>query len=468
MKFTRRILEHGAWMTRRNPLKSIFKPHHWLAVGTGLIVTGLFLGATPDSAEATRTKTSPLLATVEPGVAPITLPLELPELHIDTNTAQRVQETSDDTQWHTLVVKRGDTLTDLFARAGINSRELYNVLSLGDKTRTLARLLPGETLKLKRDSDGQLQELLYEINVTNALHVQRNGEGFEARKILHPVERRIAHATATIESSLFNAAHDVGLSDSMALELARIFGWDIDFALDLRQGDQFSVIYEEFYLDGAKVGDGPVLAAAFTNQGKTYRAVRYTDTEGNSDYYTPEGLAMRKAFLRTPLEFSRISSGFNPKRYHPVLKEIRAHKGVDYAAPTGTPVKAAGNGRVTFAGKKGGYGNVVILQHGERYSTVYGHLKGFARGIKTGARVTQGQVIGYVGMTGLATGPHLHYEFRVNGVHRNPLTVALPSAKPIPAEQKEQFIKTTQPVLAQLEVIDRVALALGPEATRVP
>lgn len=456
----------------RNPqmtsAKAIIKPHHWLALGAAFITTGALLGLAPESAEATRTKTIVPVATTEPGTAAVILPLQLPEFGMDAVMVQPLQEEVDSAQWRTITVKQGDTLTALFSKAGISAKELHSILSLGEDAKTLVRLYPGETLKLKRGAEGQLQELLYEIDPASTLHVQRGAQGFKVQKILHPVERRIAHALATIDSSLFSAAQDTGLSDNTALELAKIFGWDIDFALDLRQGDHFSVIYEEFYIDGTKIGDGPILAAAFTNQGKTYRAIRYIDAQGNADYYTPEGLGMRKAFLRTPLEFSRITSGFNLKRYHPILKETRAHRGVDYGAPTGTPVKAAGDGKVQFRGSKSGYGNVVILQHGGRYSTVYGHLKGFARSLKTGGRVHQGQIIGYVGMTGLATGPHLHYEFRVDGAQRNPLTVALPSAEPIPPERKADFLKTARPIVTQLEVLDRVAVALGPKAANSP
>lgn len=454
--------------SRSIPAKAFIKPHHWLALGAAFIATGVLLGLAPESAEATRTKLMVPIAVAEPGTAAVTLPLQLPEFGMDTVTAQPFQGEAEGAQWRTITVKQGDTLAALFAKAGISAKELHTILSLGADAKTLVRLYPGETLKLKSDAEGQLQELLYEIDPANTLHVQRSAQGFKVQKVLHPVERRIAHASATIDSSLFSAAQDAGLSDSVALELARIFGWDIDFALDLRQGDRFSAIYEEFYIDGTKIGDGPVLAAAFTNQGNTYRAIRYTDAQGNADYYTPEGLAMRKAFLRTPLEFSRVTSGFNLKRYHPILKETRAHKGVDYGAPSGTPVKAAGNGKVQFLGSKSGYGNVIILQHGGHYSTVYGHLKGFARGIKTGSHVQQGQVIGYVGMTGLATGPHLHYEFRVDGVQRNPLTVALPSAEPISPERKADFLKAVHTVVGQLEVLDRVAVALGPKATNNP
>ena len=237
-------------------------------------------------------------------------------------------------------------------------------------------------------------------------------------------------------------------------------GWR-NFALDIRAGDQFSLVYEEQYLHGKKLHDGNILAAEFINQDHSYRAVRFTDDKGHSGYYTPDGKSVRKAFLRTPVDFKRISSRFSMHRKHPKLNKIRAHKGVDYAAARGTPIRATGDGKVIYRGVKGGYGNVVILQHGTKYSTLYGHMSRFARGVYSGRQVHQGQIIGYVGMTGLATGPHLHYEFRVNGVHRNPLTVHLPDAAPLPKQYRDTFDNTSRPLLAQLDTLKRTMLALN-------
>jgi murein DD-endopeptidase MepM/ murein hydrolase activator NlpD len=283
---------------------------------------------------------------------------------------------------------------------------------------------------------------------------QEGVNGFKSTLIEHPVERRTASASGVITSSLFEAAQQAGMSDKLTMELAGIFGWDIDFALDIRDGDHFSVIYDDLYVAGNSLRHGDILAAEFVNNGTTYRAVRYTDPSGQSDYYTPDGKSMRRAFLRTPVEFSRISSYFGTARFHPILNRIRAHKGVDYAAPVGTPVKATGDGKVAFVGLRGGYGKAIELQHGARYSTLYGHLSRFASGLRSGNRVHQGQVIGYVGMTGLATGPHLHYEFRIDGVHRNPLKVQFPDAAPIAAQYKQDFSATSRRFLAQLDAID--------------
>ncbi|MCU7945715.1 MAG: peptidoglycan DD-metalloendopeptidase family protein, partial [Candidatus Thiodiazotropha sp. (ex Cardiolucina cf. quadrata)] len=250
-----------------------------------------------------------------------------------------------------------------------------------------------------------------------------------------------------------------GLSERLIMQLADIFGWDIDFALEIRSGDRFTVIFQEDYLDGEKLRDGPILAAEFVNQGRTYRALRYTDDSGNSDYFTPKGRSMRKAFLRAPVDFRRISSKFTRERYHPVLGKKRPHRGVDYAAKTGTPIKSAGDGKIIHRGKKGGYGRTVIIQHGQTYTTLYAHLSRYNKKAKRGQKVKQGQVIGYVGKTGLATGPHLHYEFRVNGVHRNPLTVKLPAAEPIAKKYRAGFQMKIQPLLSKLELINRTLVA---------
>jgi len=235
------------------------------------------------------------------------------------------------------------------------------------------------------------------------------------------------------------------------MNLAGIFAWDVDFVLDIRAGDSFSVIYEELWRDSEKLGEGDILAAEFINQGQAFRAVRYQDPSGRVDYFTPEGTSVRKAFIRAPVAFSRVSSSFNPNRRHPVLHTIRAHRGVDYAAPRGTPVKAAGDGKIIHRGRKGGYGNAVILQHGSNITTLYAHLNGFSKSARNGSRVKQGDVIGYVGSTGLASGPHLHYEYRRNGVHMNPRTVKLPDADPINPQYLADFQKAAQPLLDGLD-----------------
>lgn len=355
--------------------------------------------------------------------------------------------------WKEAIVAKGDNLSRIFARSGVSAVDLDKIMTLGAAVNTLKRIHPGQTLQLRADNSGRLQELRYEESPTLGLLVRRNGDDFTATSVHRIPDRETTHASATIESSLFESGQKAGMTDSMTMDLAGIFGWDIDFALDIREGDRFAVIYDELYLDGERIGEGHILAAEFVNQGRVYRAVRYTDADGHTAYYTPDGRSLRRAFLRTPVEFSRISSGFNLKRKHPILNRIRAHRGVDYAAPQGTPVKATGDGRIVFRGTKGGYGNVVVVQHGSTYSTLYAHLSGFARSANIGTRVRQGQTIGYLGMTGLATGPHLHYEFLVNGAHRNPLTVKFPEALPIEARYQKDFQQHAKVLLARLDEI---------------
>jgi murein DD-endopeptidase MepM/ murein hydrolase activator NlpD len=307
----------------------------------------------------------------------------------------------------------------------------------------------GEEIQIKKNG-GRLEELQYVLDELRTLNVRRNGEQFEAVTLTAELERRQANAVGSITSSLFNDGSKAGLTDRMTMELAEIFGYDVDFALDLRQGDRFAVVYEAIYKEGKRIRFGDILAAEFVNQGKTYRAVRHVDADGKAAYYTPEGQSLRKAFIRTPLDVVRISSPFNLKRRHPILNTIRAHKGVDYAAPSGTPIKAAGDGKVEFVGMKNGYGRVMILQHGSQYETVYAHMSRFKPELKAGSRVSQGQVIGYVGASGLATAPHLHFEFRVAGIHKNPVTVALPRANPLGRTEMARFKAQTTPLLTAL------------------
>jgi murein DD-endopeptidase MepM/ murein hydrolase activator NlpD len=279
---------------------------------------------------------------------------------------------------------------------------------------------------------------------------QRTKDGYEATEITREPDRRSRNVSLTIESSLFLAGMEAKLSDGMIMELAGIFGGVIDFALDPRVGDTIHVIYEELMLDGSRFGDGPILAASFTNRGETFEAYRYTDLEGDTSYYNESGVSMRKAFLRAPLDFTRVSSNFNPNRLHPIYKTQRPHRGTDYAAPRGTPVYAAGDGRVVEAGYTRPNGNYIFIQHGEQFVTHYLHLHRLK--VKKGTKVKQGQVIGTVGSTGAATGPHLHYEFLVNGVHRNPRKVhkILPKARSLPEAEIPRYLASIRQPTQQL------------------
>ena len=351
-----------------------------------------------------------------------------------------------------IIVHPNDTLDAIFRRLKLNLADLASLRALPGLKAHLDSLHPGESLNFMQRDDGALVGLERRLNEEQTLKVSRDASGLKADVLHDPLEARSRVLKGVINSSLFEAVETAGGHDQTAVGLADIFGWDIDFVLDIQPGDSFVVSYQELYQDGVYVKDGPILAASFTNAGRQFRAVRYAEPDGSAHYYTPDGRSMHKAFLRAPLEFTRVSSGFNLARKHPILNLIRAHKGVDYAAPIGTPVKAAGDGRITYAGPKGGYGNVVEIEHSHSVTTVYGHLSRFAKGARVGQHVTQGTVIAYVGMTGLATGPHLHYEYRVNGVFKNPQTVSLPDAQPIDASLRADFEARTVPLLAALEV----------------
>ena len=352
--------------------------------------------------------------------------------------------------WKSITVKKGDSLSMIFDRLGLSPRLLYQIMHSGKEANILKDLMPGQSLDF-RIEDGKFLALRFEPSLTRTLEVAKKGSDITSELILTELDYRTKQAHGNIDSSLFLAGQRAGLSDKLIMEMVSLFGWDIDFALDIRKGDEFKLIYQEQYKDGLKVGDGPIIAAEFTNRNEAYRALRYTSPDGDTNYYNEHGASMRKAFLRTPLKFSRISSRFNLRRKHPVLNRIRAHKGVDYAAPTGTPIKATGDGTVTLAGRKGGYGRTVILKHGGTRSTLYAHMSSISKNIRRRKRVKQGQVIGYVGKSGLATGPHLHYEFRVNGVHRNPLTVKFPKASSVPKKFLADFKQQTAIHLAELD-----------------
>ena len=349
-----------------------------------------------------------------------------------------------------VIVSHNDTLDRIFRRLKLDLSDLASLRDLPGLKSGLDKLRPGEALHLIH-RDGSLFGFERQLSPSETLRVIRDEEGFRSRVVENPLEthERIVHGV--IDSSLFEAVSKAGAHDQTALALADIFGWDIDFVLDIQPGDTFTATYDEISQDGKYIKDGPITAAMFVNRGHVYRAVRYVDPTGAAHYYTPEGLSMYRAFLRTPVEFTRISDRFNPNRRHPILNTIRAHKGVDYAAPTGTPVRAAGDGRVQFAGQKSGYGNVVEIEHTRSIVTVYGHLSRFAKGTHVGAHISQGSIIAYVGMTGLATGPHLHYEYRVNGVHKNPQTVDLPGAAPIEPSWRQDFDEKTALALAALQ-----------------
>lgn len=350
--------------------------------------------------------------------------------------------------------QRGDTLAGFLSRLGIANAE---VARLG-RLRALQLLRPGVFVRAEVNSDGAPRILSFLTGRDSLMQIVAEGTAqsteYRAGEVKSALEPRVTMKSGTIRSSLFAATDAAGIPDSVGMQLADIFAGDVDFYRDLRKGDRFAVVYEEHHFGGTPVRAGRVLAAEFTNSGKTYRAVFY-----GKGYYTPDGKNLRKAFLRTPLEFSRVSSGFGMRK-HPIAHAWRAHKGIDYAAQIGTRVRAVGDGIVEYAGPKGGYGNVVMLRHHGQYSTVYAHLSRIAQGVRRGARVAQNDTIGTVGQTGWATGPHLHYEFRIAGEARNPQSIAMPAALPVPPHELSAFRTHADPLVARLELLANSNLAL--------
>jgi murein DD-endopeptidase MepM/ murein hydrolase activator NlpD len=369
------------------------------------------------------------------------------------------------------MVRTGDTLSQIFKRAGFAEQDVQDVLSQSRDGKSLELLFPGQTIAFESDDTGKLVGVRHTKSQLETVTYLRTDAGFQSEVEVRAPESREAWTTGVISSSLFLAGEEAGLSQSMILDMANIFGGVVDFALDPRRGDTMQLVYEELYVDGEKFKDGEIIAASFTNQGETFNAFRYTDSNGETNYYNEEGVSMRKSFLMAPLDFTRISSNFNMRRMHPILRTTRPHRGTDYAAPAGTPVYAAGDGRVIDAGYTNTNGNFVCIQHGDQYVTKYLHLQ--KRMVTMGQRVSQSQVIGTVGSTGLATGPHLHYEFLVDGVHHNPRTIVqdLPKAQRLSKQEMASFRQATHRANFQLAVLrssNQLAMNDSPGSKRTP
>jgi murein DD-endopeptidase MepM/ murein hydrolase activator NlpD len=363
------------------------------------------------------------------------------------------------TFWRNERVQRGDTVAELLRRLSVEDSAASNFLLKDKAAASLRQLSVGREVQSEIAADGSLLALRYLNNNGEQVVIEKNGSGFKTSSLPAQLERRVFMRTGEIKSTLYAATDAAGLSDPVANQMADLFGGDIDFHRDLRKGDKFTVVYEVNYSNGEAVRSGRILAAEFINQNRAYRTVYFQTSSTTGDYYTPDGKSMHKAFLRSPIEFSRVSSGFSTSRFHPILNKWRSHKGVDYAAPMGTKVKVTSDGIVALVGKQSGYGNVIMINHAGRYSTVYGHLSRFTAGLHRGQHVGQGEVIGYVGMTGLATGPHLHYEFRVDGTQRDPLRVALPDGAPISEAQKSAFLEGTHELNDRLAMLRNTKLA---------
>jgi murein DD-endopeptidase MepM/ murein hydrolase activator NlpD len=351
--------------------------------------------------------------------------------------------------WVHLTINKGDTLSSILQEQGVSAADVHAIANKSKHSKELAALKLGDQLDILIQN-GNLQELQLQRSKLEKVSVVKNGDHYETDLLIKTPEIRENFAVGNIESSLFLAGQRAGLDDRMILKLADIFAYDIDFMLDLQEGDTFSVLYEELYTDGEHVGKGKILAAEFINNGKKHHAVLYTAKDGSQRYYSPSGELLRKQFLRTPVDFAKITSYFSLSRKHPILHKIRAHKGIDYGAPRGTPIRSAGDGKVVFAGKRNGFGNTVMVQHGSVYTTLYGHMDRIS--VKNGTRVQQGQIIGTVGSTGLATGPHLHYEFHVNGTPQNPLANKnMAMAEPLSKSERANFDSSASPLLNKLK-----------------
>jgi murein DD-endopeptidase MepM/ murein hydrolase activator NlpD len=356
-------------------------------------------------------------------------------------------------------VLRGDTVAVLFDRLGVRDSQALDFLRADATGRLIFRqLVPGRTLQVETGDAGELRTLRYFVSATSLLEVTRNDAGFEARSRAINETPRLVYKSGIVRSSLFAATDAAGIPDAIAMQIARVFATDIDFHADLRRGDRFAVEYEMIYEAGELVAPGRIVAAEFVNDGRTYRAVLFQDADGHDAYYSLDGASRAKAFLRSPVEFSRVSSGFG-SRMHPIFNQWRAHTGVDFAAPKGTRVLATADGVVLSAGVRGGYGNAIEIRHGGGVVTLYGHLSGFAPGVRAGTRVRQGEPIGYVGATGWATGPHLHYEFKLAGIHQDPLKVALPKAEPVPANMRAKFASVASDAATTMDLVGTAVAA---------
>ncbi len=425
-------------LTQNKVLTALEMKLHWIfvAVLLPIVVLIVTLSAALDS---------------EAGYLPVRTmihDIRLPSAAADTSNRK--------TFWQTDEVRRNDTLGVIFDRMTITDKEALKFLMYNEDTSALNRqLVPGRNLVSKIDADGKLLFLTYELPENERLIAKRTADGYQVNVKKLALEKKEILRSITIKSSLFGATDAADVPDRIALKVADIFSSEIDFNEDIRPGDTISMVYEGFYHNGELMGTGDILAVEMVNRGKTYQAIHFGKGDSKYAYYTPEGKSIHKSFLRSPLEFTRVSSSFSRGRFHPVLHRVRAHKGVDLAARSGTRIKASGDGFVKFKGRKGGYGNVIILQHRNHIQTLYGHLSRFAKGLRKGQKVEQGDIIGYVGMSGLATGPHLHYEFLLKGIHRDPMKVKLPKAIPLEAKYKKEFKAAVKKHMVKIDMLNR-------------
>lgn len=433
-------------------VKKLPKKHKMLLAGVVTFITALVLLPSEKASASRQTNQDAL----EIGKR-YELAIEVEKLEQEAVTTKAEEVLPEVTlNFKEFKVKKGDNLAKIFKRAGFSASTLHKIVNANKLNKQLTKIHPGDSLFFAANENNELIQLNYQISRTETLIVKLNDDQTISSSLdKKDIEKRTEYASGIIDSSFWNAGISAGLNEKQIINFANIFGWDIDFANDLRKGDAFTLIYENHYVDGEYIGTGKILAAEFINQGENYAAVRHSD----DNFYTPEGRSLRKAFLRAPVNFRYISSNFNPRRKHPVTGKVKAHRGIDYAAKTGTPVVAAGNGTVIKAGYNKYNGNYVFIRHGQQYVTKYLHLH--KRKVKRGEKVKQGELIGTVGATGRVTGAHLHYEFLVNGVHRNPRTVKLPKAQSLPKSELANFKPYAQEMLVSLQKNRELQLALA-------
>jgi murein DD-endopeptidase MepM/ murein hydrolase activator NlpD len=437
-KIRHKLHDEKHWLTRRKII----------VFGVTLILVGILLGIFESGDEPERV--------ILPEIIDLPLPEREPESGTETaEMDETASHSGGEINWESVKVRPGQTLDAIFKRQGLPISLLHEIIALNKETKGLTKIRPGEIFDFQTDSGGEFQQMRYAVDEARYLFVRQDEAGLIAEIQQREIFSEVAEAEGVIQSSLFLAGKGAGLSDAMVMKLANIFGWDIDFVLDIRKGDRFMLVYEKIYREGEFLRDGNILAATFINQGERFQAIYFEEGEV-AGYFAPDGRNMRKAFLRAPLNFSYISSGFNPRRMHPVLKRIRAHNGIDYYAPRGTPVYSAGDGTVTRSAYSKANGHHVFIKHANSIETKYLHFT--KRAVKKGQKVKQGQTIGYVGSTGLATGPHLHYEFVVNGVHRNPRTVLLPKVEPLRGDLLVSFQSKAAPMQTQLSRLESASL----------
>ena len=440
IKIRERLHDDNHWLTRRK----------LVVFGVTLILAGILLGLFESTGSEEQIK--------RPEIIDLPIPERTPENQDKTGGTGPLAgfiAPPVTPEWESVKVRSGQTLDAIFKQQKLPIALLHEIVALNNETKGLTRIRPGDIFDFQTGPDGELQKMRYALDESRYLLVRQEGGGISAEIEEREIFSEVAETEGVIQSSLFLAGKAAGLSDAMVMKLANIFGWDIDFILDIRKGDRFMLVYEKLYRDGEFLRDGNILAATFINQGVRFQAIYFED-ENTAGYFAPDGRNMRKAFLRAPLNFSYISSSFNPKRMHPVLKRVRPHNGIDYYAPRGTPVYSAGDGKVTRSAYSRANGHHVFVKHANSIETKYLHFTN--RAVKQGQRVKQGQTIGYVGSTGLATGPHLHYEFVVNGVHRNPRTVPLPKVEPLQGSSLAAFQAQAAPMLTQLSRMESASL----------